>query len=503
MKRTILILAAIAAIVSVAHGGATSYNIVDKPTNSWWSGDASKDLGWLWMKAADNILTDGLTSLGKGTGTYFYVDSGTGSSSYDGLSWTTPKATIAQAIALCTANNGDVIWVAQGHSETVGSATACKSSTAGITIIGLGEGSLRPALNVGTLNTAVVHLNAANNIMANMQILCALDGVTTLAKVSGDYSGFVDCYFGEGGTDGDMNGTTAVTIGVADGDSDHAFVKRCEFYMPDATAWAQAVLVAKDMVDLDISENRIVGDFSAAGIEIPTAGNACVNARIVGNYVKNTETGDHAVEIAAGCSGLCARNYVVTDDRTTSIQYGGLAGNGLNHWADLSALNDGPVTLRAAKVSVAATTTGATSLFTVRGDPVIVTSIVGRVTAALHADVDNMKLMVNPDDGAIAEADLTGLVDASSAAIGNTFQLGGPQTALLLVKTTTGFAFLGSPAITDPCDNGYGVCGSNQIYIPPGTIRMNLSGAGGAGGAITWYITYIPTSDFAWVDPAS
>jgi hypothetical protein len=43
------------------------------------------------------------------TGSRFFVDSTTGSSTYDGQSPNTPKATLAQAIALCTDSKDDII----------------------------------------------------------------------------------------------------------------------------------------------------------------------------------------------------------------------------------------------------------------------------------------------------------------------------------------------------------------------------------------------------------
>jgi hypothetical protein len=60
------------------------------------------------------------TVTGLSAGTDFYVSSVTGSSANDGLSFSAPLATLAQAIALCTANKGDRIFLMPGHAETIG-----------------------------------------------------------------------------------------------------------------------------------------------------------------------------------------------------------------------------------------------------------------------------------------------------------------------------------------------------------------------------------------------
>src|SRR6185436_14827350 len=77
-------------------------------------------------------------------GNVFYVHSVSGSDSDSGTSPVAAKATLAAAIALCTANNGDVIFVLPGHSETL--TAAITVNKAGISIVGLGQGLVRPSL---------------------------------------------------------------------------------------------------------------------------------------------------------------------------------------------------------------------------------------------------------------------------------------------------------------------------------------------------------------------
>ncbi len=76
--------------------------------------------------------------------------------------------TIGAASAVCSASRGDVIMVMPGHTETISSATALTLSIAGVTIIGLGLGNLRPQITLDTANTATINVTAANIAIKNI-----------------------------------------------------------------------------------------------------------------------------------------------------------------------------------------------------------------------------------------------------------------------------------------------------------------------------------------------
>ena len=58
-----------------------------------------------------------------------------------------PYATIDYAIGQCVANRGDIIVVMPGHTETISAAAGVAQDVAGVAVIGLGDGSLRPTIN--------------------------------------------------------------------------------------------------------------------------------------------------------------------------------------------------------------------------------------------------------------------------------------------------------------------------------------------------------------------
>lgn len=118
------------------------------------------------------------------TGKYFFVCSVTGSNSNPGKSPNTPVATIASALAKCTANKGDVIVVMPGHAETLASAGALTVNKAGVTIVGLGNGALRPTLTWSATDSTMA-ISAANVTISNIITTISVDEVVSMINLTG------------------------------------------------------------------------------------------------------------------------------------------------------------------------------------------------------------------------------------------------------------------------------------------------------------------------------
>src|SRR4051812_42181796 len=83
------------------------------------------------------------------TGNIWFVDAaGTAGS---GLSPEDPAVPLAGAQTLATASNGDVVYIARGHTESFVGAAALTLSKAGIVYQGLGQGRDRPKFTWSTL----------------------------------------------------------------------------------------------------------------------------------------------------------------------------------------------------------------------------------------------------------------------------------------------------------------------------------------------------------------
>ena len=89
-----------------------------------------------------------------------------------------PLATIAAAQAKCRASRGDIIVVLPGHTTTITAAAGLALSKAGIALVGLGNGSLRPTINFTTAVGADLDIDAANITVANFLFTGGIDALT-------------------------------------------------------------------------------------------------------------------------------------------------------------------------------------------------------------------------------------------------------------------------------------------------------------------------------------
>jgi hypothetical protein len=126
---------------------------------------------------------------------------------------------------------------------------------------------------------------------------------------------------------------------------------------------------------------------------------------------------------------------------------------------------------------------GTTTLFTITGGRVLITSLIGRVTTAVGATTSNAKLVYNPT-AAGTSFDLCTAVDIASDAVEQTYHLASTSTdaapGALIVTGAVGQAIPGVLAF--------------PMVLQAGTIEQNLS-ADPVGGAITWSICWAPYDD--------
>jgi hypothetical protein len=112
----------------------------------------------------DSVVNESMT-----TGNIYWVHHS--GSTTGGYSPTAPITTLDLANNLCTANQGDTIFVMPGHAESISSATACVLDTAGVKIVGLGQGGDRPTLTIDTADTALISIGAASIWLENILIV--------------------------------------------------------------------------------------------------------------------------------------------------------------------------------------------------------------------------------------------------------------------------------------------------------------------------------------------
>lgn len=116
------------------------------------------------------------------TGNIWFVDSNAASGG-NGLSPEGAVTTLDAAINLCTANNGDIIYVMEGHAETISTATGVAQDVAGISIIGLGHGSDRPLFSFSATDSLWA-ISAAASLVKNIRVKSTINELVKFFSVS-------------------------------------------------------------------------------------------------------------------------------------------------------------------------------------------------------------------------------------------------------------------------------------------------------------------------------
>jgi len=424
--------------------------------------------------------------------------------------------TIDAAIGACVASRGDIIFVLPGHAETVTASITC--DIAGVSIIGLGNGKLRPAL---TCNAAIdaITVTAANVSIYNLYFLAStLASVTARINVGAANCKIDGCLFLCGQHD-------LETITVADA-GDDLTVENCEWRVtangPDAAIEVEANGVdGLQVLSCHFNGGDDTNAWDAGAINSGVTHTGCLikdNTFLFGPAIIFSSTAKGLIQgnvMGEGTLGsmldpgscMCALNYEsdTVDESGSLFPQATPVGGGIS--TDVAAIladtgTDGVVldadSITAAKigddayseehfdvdssmkfilgevVDKAATTlpqTTATAQFTVAGGRVLVTSIVGEVTVVIETQANNTKLVANPTTG--TSVDMCAVLDITAGEAGCLYGITGTP-ADALVGTNAGLT----------------IGMASGIVINAGTIDLDCAASN--TGETKWTLHYIP-----------
>lgn len=240
------------------------------------------------------------------TGRYFFVSSLIGSNGNDGKSPEYPFATIDYAIGQCTASKGDVIIVMPGHAETISAAGGITADVAGIFIIGLGLGNLRPTLSFSA-TAATFAISAANVYVANMRVTSTIDEVVKMFHVTAAYVTLDNIEHFETAS------CQTIQFLLTTAAADYLTVKNCYHYQANAAGAAQLWIQLVGVDNARILDNTfILALNNAATSAVINASTAVINAQIARNMILQTggTTQVSAILLAASSTGFVHDNRV-------------------------------------------------------------------------------------------------------------------------------------------------------------------------------------------------
>lgn len=259
---------------------------------------------------AHGVTIRGVPVLSAYPGSVFWVDSGAGSNGNPGT-FDKPFSTIDYAVGRCTSNNGDIIAVKPGHTETVTAAAGLDLDVAGICLLGFGSGSNRPTVNFTTATTADMDVDAANISVYNFLFTGGVDALVGPIDVNSNDFALVNCEWR------DVTGQATDVI-LADANADRLLIDG-HFHNGAAAAGANSAIALTGMDNPVIKNFKLVGNFAVGAIDIRTT--AAVDVDIHDGYVWNKNAADIAVvdTITASTGKIGPNLFAMLTDNTTNI----------------------------------------------------------------------------------------------------------------------------------------------------------------------------------------
>lgn len=193
-----------------------------------------------------------------------------------------PFATLDYAIGQCVASRGDIIFVMPGHAETIAAAAGVDMDVAGVAVIGLGVGSLRPTFNL-TATASTFLIEAANCSIKNLLITGGVDAVVSAVVVTA-----ADCTI-DGCEIRDVTGEMVLGILTAAGANRLKILNHIHNGATGAGTGAAIALVGGDRIE--ITAEAIDGNFSVGGIDVRTTATTNLYVHDIGRFY-NRNSGD-------------------------------------------------------------------------------------------------------------------------------------------------------------------------------------------------------------------
>ena len=273
-------------------------------TNPFLTSDLVSKYGWQIMPYLSNL---GVNLLAESQ--ILFVDSGSSNAldsddTEHGHSFEKPLATLDYAVGLCTASQGDVILVSPGHTETFTTANPCTLDVAGITVIGIGTGQLRPTFSLGTNVGATIDITAANIRLSNVRVISALANITAGINVK---TGATSCTIENCEIRDGNAAALEMVIGISvAADMDDIVIRNNVFSTVPSGGCASAVTFAGGSDRCRLIGNVAQGTYSAAAFSLATA--ASTEMIIKGNILTNQ--GAATLILHASCTGVVSDNRV-------------------------------------------------------------------------------------------------------------------------------------------------------------------------------------------------
>jgi hypothetical protein len=257
------------------------------------------------------------------TGKAYFVNNQTnsnGSNGNSGLSPSQPFSTLAYAVTQVTSNNDDVIYVLEGHTETIAVAGGIACASSGFSIVGLGNGRKRPTFTWSATGSTWT-IAGSNVSLKNLVTTSTVAGVVSMFAVTGAGVTFDTVDYYEDGT------TDALQFILTTATADDLTVQNCRWHRGTTAASALSqwiVLTGADRCKITNNFGVLKGFATSNPINswIAVVTTACLAIEITHNRLYDSNsTGNVPILTIASTTGIVSNNLMGTSATTTTISY--------------------------------------------------------------------------------------------------------------------------------------------------------------------------------------
>lgn len=237
-----------------------------------------------------------------------------------------PFSTLQYALDSCVAGRGDIVFVGAGHAETIADAATLTFNKAGVAIVGLGAGSLRPTFTFTTAATANIPVTAANVSIQNCLFVANFADIASVFTATGtatpkDFS-IAQCEFRD--TTSILNFISIVTGNATANSLDGLSFNQNRISSLGTTAATTAIKFAAAADRITVQDNygnwAVLNDTAAM---IAGGANNITNldfGRNILNRPNTSSTGGSFISSSStACTGHCYDNYMYQLDNTAGI----------------------------------------------------------------------------------------------------------------------------------------------------------------------------------------
>jgi len=240
------------------------------------------------------------------------VKDGIGGSNSNSGDYRKPFASIDYAIGRCTANRGDIIMVMPGHVETVETDGGLALDVAGVAIVGLGSGTLRPVVILDTDADAAITISADNCSIQNIEVRASFADVVNGFDITAAWASLDKIEFTEEGVD--LNFLDYIhASSTVDGNADGLSVTNCIGTAVDA-GQNSFLSIKADVNRLVVNDNVYISTHANTLAMVLVAGVKTVTNIMVMRNIFNAQaktSGDMLIDNgAADNSGMAGFNHI-------------------------------------------------------------------------------------------------------------------------------------------------------------------------------------------------